>query len=62
MTFHQKIVEELMTMTDQKLIFTRAELTEIRQLATSLRQSLGDTLQPNDEAMLWQHFRQSLEA
>ena len=51
-----------MTMTDQKLIFTRAELTEIRQLATSLRQSLGDTLQPNDEAMLWQHFRQSLEA
>ena len=62
MTFHQKIVEELMTMTDQKLIFTRAELTEVRQLATSLRQSLGDTLQPNDEAMLWQHFRQSLEA
>ena len=51
-----------MTMTDQKLIFTRAELTEVRQLATSLRQSLGDTLQPNDEAMLWQHFRQSLEA
>ncbi len=51
-----------MTMTDQKLIFTRAELTEVRQLATSLRQSLGDTLQPNAEAMLWQHFRQSLEA
>ena len=51
-----------MTMTDQKRIFTRAELTEIRQLATSLRQSLGDTLQPNDEAMLWQHFRQSLKA
>ena len=46
---------------ERKLIFTREEQSEIRKLVRTLRQALGDSLQPGDEAALRRRIRAALE-
>ncbi|MBO4486556.1 MAG: bifunctional (p)ppGpp synthetase/guanosine-3',5'-bis(diphosphate) 3'-pyrophosphohydrolase [Prevotella sp.] len=46
---------------ERKLIFTQEETSEIRRLAGTLRQALGDSLQPGDEAALRRRIRTALE-
>ena len=46
---------------EKKLTFTRQELTEIRRLVKSLREALGDSLLPGDEAAVRSLVRTALE-
>ena len=45
---------------DKKAAFTQAEVSEIRSLAIDLRNSLGDSLQPDDERLLWGYLREAV--
>ena len=46
---------------EKKLTFTRQELTEIRRLVKSLREALGDSLLPGDEAAVRRLVHTALE-